>query len=75
MDHCVQSPLKAYLEPSHTSKMELFQNQLTALSIFAKSSILDVLLGSKSSYIWGESGQETQATTQAPHSITSIKEK
>ena len=43
----MQSPPKAYLELSRTSKMELLGEWLTALSIFTKSSILDVLLASK----------------------------
>ena len=39
---------EVYLEPSQTSKMEPFViNGLMLLTIFTKSSILDVLLGSK----------------------------
>ena len=41
---------KAYLEPSQTSKIELFVemvNGFEPLTIFVKSSILDVCLGSQ----------------------------
>ena len=47
VNHAVQSPLKAYLDPIHTSKMELLRKKLTASSIFAKNSILNVWLGLK----------------------------
>ena len=44
VENGIQIPPMAYLEPFHTSKMELWPKKLTALSIFAKK--LVVLLGS-----------------------------
>ena len=46
---CAQTP-EAYSEPSGTSKMEFFAkivNGWKPLTIFAKSSILDIRLGSE----------------------------
>ena len=44
VEHFKQNAPKAYLEPSHTSKMQLLWKKLTALSIFTKK--LSVWLGS-----------------------------
>ena len=43
VNHAVQSPLKAYLDPIHTSKMELLRKKLTASSIFAKKLHLECM--------------------------------
>ena len=47
MEHAVQSLSERYLEPIHTSKMQLLRKKLKSLSIFAKSFILNVRMGSK----------------------------
>ena len=47
MEHTVKSSPKEYLELCRTFNMELLQKTLTALSIFAKKLVLDVLLVSK----------------------------
>ena len=50
---CFEKTSEAYLEPSQASKMELFVkivNGFEPLAIFAKSPILDVLLGSETAF-------------------------
>ena len=42
VEYSVQNARKAYLEPSHTSKMELLRKKLTVLSVFAKKLGLNI---------------------------------
>ena len=41
MEHPIQSPPMAYLEPCHASKMEVLRKKLTAINIFAKNWMFD----------------------------------
>ena len=69
--YCKEKPLKQlFWKTRNLIKLYRVPDHLFKTCIFTDRG--DIF---RSSYIWRESRQETQATTQTTHSITSIKEK